>query len=166
MQCKDERSITIEQARLEVQYDPETGHLKPTSGLRRAYRKNDSGYLAFRLSGRICFAHRVAWLLYYGSWPTGFVDHINGDRADNRIANLRLSSPSINAQNQRGPHKDSKSGLLGVCWDKRSRRWKAQITFTQNGARKTTTVGRFQTKEEAHAAYLARKRAIHAGCTI
>ena len=61
-------------------------------------------------------AHRVAWAVHYDEWPTRFIDHINGDRADNRIANLRLATRSENNRN-RLEGKNNTSGVMGVHWD-------------------------------------------------
>lgn len=71
-------------------------------------------------------AHRVAWALYYGKWPARFIDHINGDRADNRISNLRVVSHQENAKNQRLSSASS-SGVTGVSWASHRNKWTAQI---------------------------------------
>lgn len=78
------------------------------------------------------------------------VDHIDGDRLNNRRANLRLATKSENMRN-RGPQADNKSGFKGVCWIVRDQRWMAQIKHN----RKQIYLGYFETAEEAHAAYAA-----------
>jgi hypothetical protein len=110
------------------------------------------------------YAHRLAWLYMVGEWPTGEIDHINGDRADNRWANLREVTPRENKQNKRKPQRNNKSGFLGVSISSNCpSRWIAQIKLP-NG--KNKSIGMFKTPEEAHEAYLRVKRAIHKGCTI
>ncbi len=89
------------------------------------------------------------------------VDHKDGNPLNNRWANLRLADESLNGQNQRRAHRDSKTGLLGV-FPKRDK-FAAQIT-TPDGRRHT--LGSFKTAEAAHAAYIEAKRKLHEGCTI
>ena len=106
-------------------------------------------------------AHRLAWLYVHGAWPTGQIDHINGDRGDNRISNLRDVTPALNTQNQRRAARSNKSsGLLGVTANRG--RWLAQISI----GGKSRNLGRYATPEEAHAVYVAAKRVLHAGCTL
>lgn len=110
--------------------------------------------------------HRIIWLVFYGENPKGVIDHINGVKTDNRISNLRDVSVQINVQNQREPHKNNKSGLLGVSWDKKFSKWRAQITITKDGRTRSLNLGRYSTKEQAHSAYLNKKREIHEGNTL
>lgn len=62
---------------------------------------NDQGYIGINLDGRSYKAHRLAWLYMHGAWPTSFIDHVNGNRADNRICNLREATRSQNLGNSR-----------------------------------------------------------------
>lgn len=71
-------------------------------------------------------AHRVAWAIHYGAWPLDQLDHVNMDRSDNRIVNLREADNSQNNQN-RGPMSNNKSGFKGVFWDTRRGRWVAAL---------------------------------------
>lgn len=121
-----------------------------------------SVYWMVGADGGTYYAHRLAWLYMTGSWPTQEVDHIDGDGLNNRFANLRDVSRKVNGQNARRPHKDSRSGILGVSWVVAKRAWRASITV--NG--KPHCIGLYETPEQAHAAYLARKRAVHEGCTL
>jgi hypothetical protein len=151
-------------------YDPETGIFTWAVSPKRSTIKagsvagsmNSEGYLHIGYGGRKYFSHRLAWLITYGDWPSGQVDHINGCRTDNRLENLRDVTHSVNQQNQKKARKNNKSGFLGVCWHKKSSVWVAQITV----GRKIKRIGSFGTAEEAHKAYLLAKRECHAGCTI
>lgn len=86
----------------------------------------DEGYLAGGINYKIYTAHRVAWLLYYGHWPSGEIDHINGNKADNRIENLRDVDKSTNQRNTKIQH-NNKSGKSGVSFHTHSGKWHAQI---------------------------------------
>ena len=87
---------------------------------------HSKGYLIGRIYRRIYMAHRVVWLLALKRWPTDQIDHINGDYADNRLANLREVSTAENARNQKMKSNNT-SGVTGVCWSKRRDCWTAYI---------------------------------------
>lgn len=125
-------------------------------------KKTEAGYFRLWIDGRLYMRHRLAWLYVYGEFPAGQIDHINGIRDDNRIANLRDATPAINAQNTRGPRRDSSTGLRGVVWSKRERKYLAHIYVNK----RSRYLGRFETAESAYAAYLTAKRELHPGCTI
>lgn len=109
---------------------------------------NHSGYILIGIKGKQYRAHRLAWLMTYGEWPNKHIDHINCNRSDNRICNLRLCSQEQNLANSRKPAKNS-SGYKGVSWCKFTDRWRA--TIRHNG--KSISLGRFDCPEEAHRAY-------------
>lgn len=91
----------------------------------RADRVNPfTGYRAVVLFGRKFPAHRLAWAISHGKWPTNEIDHINGDRSDNRIVNLRVATPS---QNKHRSSRHNKSGLRGVVYSEKRGKWIAQI---------------------------------------
>lgn len=115
------------------------------------------GYRLIAIRRRHYYAHRLAWLHFYGEWPDGNIDHIDGNPANNRIANLRACSQSENMQNQHRVRKDNKVGLTGVSWDKSRGLWQAAIQA--HGAR--YPLGRFSSADEAHAAYLKAKDELH-----
>lgn len=92
------------------------------------------------------------------------VDHINGDKIDNRIGNLRLTNKRGNAQNQRRAMSHNGTGYLGVCFEKQTGKYKAAIR--PDGGTQSVTLGRFETPEEAHEVYLRAKREVHPACTI
>lgn len=71
------------------------------------------GYLTGRIQGQNYYAHRVIWCLHYGSWPEGFIDHIDGNRSNNDITNLRVVLKRDNNKNA-ALRADSKTGITGV----------------------------------------------------
>lgn len=74
---------------------------------------NDQGYIHIGMRHKLYKAHRIIWALYYGEYPSESIDHINGNRRDNRIENLRVVTPSENSQNVK-LRKNSTSGCVGV----------------------------------------------------
>jgi hypothetical protein len=136
-------------------YDPETGlftRLVRTSNNIKigdvAGTKLNTGYISISIDGQYCLAHRLAWFYINGAWPKDQIDHINLDRADNRIANLREAS---NGQNMANGSKraDNKSGAKGVCWCPKRKKWRASLQLNS----KHVYLGRYSTLEEAAAAY-------------
>lgn len=115
-----------------------------------------SGYRQGRIFGKAFRAHRVAWAITHGEWPSYEIDHINGDRSDNRINNLREASRMENARN-RGANINSPSGLKGVSWSKSSGKWRARIT----AGGPENNLGFFDTAEDAHAAYCVAANKLH-----
>jgi hypothetical protein len=95
-------------------------------------------------------------MLAHGEWPAAQIDHVKGDKDDNRLVNLRQAS---NAQNNRNVKKKSSntSGFKGVCWDKERSLWMASICVD----RRQKTLGRFGTPEEAYSAYVTAARTFH-----
>jgi hypothetical protein len=108
-------------------------------------------------------AHRLAWFYVNRCWPRGVIDHEHGHTENNRIANLRDVTRRINQQNQRRPHKDSRTGFLGVTKLKDTGRYQANIASV-DGIKHS--LGCFDTPEEAHKVYVEEKRRIHEGCTL
>lgn len=106
--------------------------------------------------------HRLAWFYANGEWPPAEVDHINGNRSDNRLVNLRLASRSINMQNRRTARSDNVSGIIGAHYHARSGRWTSKIQVCGQ----THYLGCFATPGEASAAYVTAKRKLHQGCTL
>lgn len=96
------------------------------------------------------YAHQVAWYLTHGVWPDKFIDHIDGNPANNRLSNLRLATSAQNSYNTRKVGKITSSKYKGVSYDKTSsNKWKASINL--HGKR--STIGRYPTEEEAALAY-------------
>lgn len=138
-------------------YDPDTGKLfwkRREGGApgwngkyagKEAFTSTSShGYRQGSLLGGVYRAHRVIWAMVHGKWPEDDIDHINGDRIDNRIVNLRSVSRSENCMNS-SVGKRNKSGVVGVSWSKRENKWKAQIQ--KDG--KNIFIGNFVNFEDA-----------------
>lgn len=123
---------------------------------------DNKGYIKICVDGKRYKAHRLAWLYMTGEWPVHFIDHKDHVEANNRFSNLRDVTRSVNGQNQKCAHRNNKSGLLGVAWNEKAKKWRAEIHT--NGSREF--LGYFPSKEIAHEAYLSAKRRNHEGCTI
>ena len=106
------------------------------------------GYRRISVDSKIYLAHRLAWLYEIGQWPLCELDHINRQRDDNRIVNLREANRTINTQNT-NLRKDSQTGYRGVGWHKASKRWRARIQV--NG--KMLELGYFADMDDAAKAY-------------
>lgn len=109
------------------------------------------GYKQGRIFKKAFAAHRVAWAIYHNEWPDGQIDHINGDRSDNKISNLRVVSVTDNNRNM-AISKRNTSGVVGVYMHKPTQKWIASICHQG----KSIHLGYFEDKE---AAILARKSA-------
>jgi hypothetical protein len=148
-----------------LSYDPETGIF--TWIKKPKYSRIEIGFIAgyqththhirIKYNRKLYQAHRLAWFFTYGVVPEFNIDHINENPSDNRICNLRLDSNKENEQNVSTPQANNKSGYRGVCWATKERKWVASIKLKG----KTTRIGRYDTPEEAHAAYLCAKRELH-----
>ena len=109
-----------------------------------AHLTNNKEYLKVSILGKSILLHRLVWALANNEWPTGEIDHINGDRLDNRLENLRNVTPAENRRNM-ARRSDNTSGCSGVIWDKAKRKWVVQIT--RDGRR--SQLGSFHRYEHA-----------------
>lgn len=158
---KQYENLTIDRVRELLDYDPETGIFT-----RRIYRggtksisepagyTHSKGYRIVRVDLEMIKGHRLAWFMFYGEWPKKEIDHINGNKDDNRIANLRQADRSENMRNC-GMKSNNTSGFKGCRL--REKGWQARITLRG----KQIHLGFFGTALEASAAYEAAARELH-----
>ena len=164
----DNDTITAERLRSILDYDPDTGifiwrkrsDITPSrirnmwnsrwAGKQAGSPCQSHGYRAVSINHVHYLMHRLAWLYVHGEWPAETIDHINRDRLDNRISNLRLATPSQQMSNH--PPKNNITGLPGVTFHKgkkAKKRYSAKISVN----RTTHSLGYFETPEEAHEVY-------------
>lgn len=176
----DQDLPTADELRQLFVYDPETGvlrwqarapsyyaHLtdsKANASAKAFNRKragkeaggfSPAGYRLAYAQGRLIPSHRVAWCMYYGDWPAGQIDHIDGDRANNRINNLRVVTIAVNLRNREYKPR-GRSGVVGVYWHKRSRKWQARLYLKD----RAPYFGNYDTVEEAERAITIARKAL------
>ena len=165
-----DRSLSLlERANKALAYDPETGKFHWLARPDRSPQWNgryagteagsliaSTGYLSIRLDSKAYQAHHLAWLIVHGNLPPVSIDHINRDKTDNRIANLRLATLAEN--NLNAPiRSNNTSGFKGVSLHRATGKWMAMIAV---GGR-STYLGLFASKQEAADAYAAAGRRLH-----
>lgn len=162
MTPRESRSgLTAEWLRDNMTYDPDTGHFcwkKPGFGrtvgkVAGSARNRNDGYIAIKVGGTVHYAHRLAWLYVYGEWPPQSVDHIDCNRANNAISNLRLATPAQNAA--RRPTKRFIGPSRGVF-----PQGPGFVARIHHGG-KRHYLGYFPTASAAKAAYEAKAKEIH-----
>ena len=159
---------TPERVRELIAYDPISGvftRATKTKGRygevgRRCGTIDRYGYLLICIDGQRISAGRVAWVLSHGRWPQWHIDHIDGDKLNNVISNLRDVPNEVNAQNKRKATSRSALGCLGVS--KVRQKYVAVLSYQGKRYR----FGRFDSVEEASKAYIEGKRRLHEGCTL
>lgn len=155
-------ALTAEKLRELLDYEPETGlfywkvQRRCVHAGREAGSGDGRGYRKIWVSQRSYSAHRLAWMYVHGEWPQGHIDHINGLRSDNRIANLRVCTNADNGQN-RGINANNRSGFVGVSFHRQSHKWQAHI----NAQGKRHSLGEFDDKDDAAKAYAEAKLRLH-----
>lgn len=155
--------VDAERARAQFCYDPVTGVL--TNRVSRGGvgageivgSERKDGYRVVYLDGRQYLAHRLAWLIYYGAWPSKHLDHKDQNPRNNAIGNLRECTDAENAQNLSSAGYGA-SGYLGVTqYFRDPNRWVAKIKVRQ----KTRAIGIYRCKTAAYVAYCAAKKQVH-----
>jgi hypothetical protein len=148
--------------RAALSYNPDTGEFvwlrrgNPYQDVlagKPAFITNVNGYLNATIDGERYQAPRVAFKMVHGRDPLGEVDHINGDRSDNRVCNLREVTASENRRNAACPRTNT-SGIVGVSYRADKRRWRANITLNNRAVH----LGYFDTWGDAVNARAAAER--------
>ena len=155
--------LTAERARQLLVYEPDTGLLrwrekrgKVMAGDLAGCPKD--GYLVVRVDDRLYRVHRIAWLMVHGEWPAAEVDHIDGNRSNNRIGNLRECKDGVvNQHNESRLRRNNRSGYSGVSWSKAMGKWEAALKVDY----KRIVVGYFSDPAVAHVARSKAKADMH-----
>lgn len=152
-----ENKISIERVNQLIFYDPGNGAF--FWRVQRGYTASPGAsagcvaqhrYLQITIERTKIMAHRLAWAIMTGNWPSAQIDHINCNGLDNRFSNLREATSEQNAWNRRLSGRN-KSGFKGVSWNKNETKWVASIRFQG----RKTHLGYFDAPDAAHAAYNA-----------
>lgn len=130
-----------------LDYDPITGQFHWIKSNKIAGKTIASGYIQIKFEQSCYYAHRLAWYYHTGEQCVNHIDHINGDKGDNRISNLRECSRSQNLHNQK---------RKGYYFHKRDKKWIASI----RNENKLKHLGTFNTEEEARSAYIKAKNEV------
>lgn len=157
-------SLTLERLRELLEYSPETGVFvwkikrKKVNPGDIAGTIKSNGYRNITINRHEYGAHRLAWLYVHGKFPARYIDHINRNKQDNRLVNLREATPQQNTHNRRGD-KNSKTGIKGVYFKPKNARRCFESWIMCSG--KQHYLGRFKTAEEASVAYQAAATTLH-----
>lgn len=145
-----------------LEYHHETGYFfwkesrgRVKAGCMASTARSD-GYHSIQINGKKYLAHRLVWLYLTGSFPSSQIDHLNGDRSDNRFCNLREATNAQNTQNK-ASDKGSSSRYVGVNWCKRTSKWLSRIMI----GGKSFHLGHFMEEESAANAYRVAKNRLH-----
>jgi hypothetical protein len=152
--------ITQQRLKELFEYDPEEGRFRNRFSRGRAREADEAGspsghgYRKVAVDYERYYEHHLAWLYVYGEWPSE-IDHRDGDRSNNKIANLRMATRTENCFNAK--RETGESGLRGAYREARYPKWYSKI---QIGGR-VTRLGTFDTAEEAHKAFMVAVEAHH-----
>jgi hypothetical protein len=157
------QNITRSRLKELLNYDIATGQFRWNQDRRNGRTKAgdiagclvQEGYIHIALDGKTYKAHKLAWFYFYGRWPTKHIDHRNGDRADNRLGNLREADRFEQMQNLKTRSGSKTSQYPGV--GRSGKKWWARIQYKNV----SHYLGQFDSEEEAYAAYLDAKAKLH-----
>lgn len=160
---KKQNALAYERLTELLKYDQETGVFTWTKVTTnkvacgdRAGMVSKRGYIVIGIDRLSFTGHRLAWFYVHKQWPIGELDHIDRNRTNNSISNLRPATTAENAHNS-GNRKNNTSGIRGVSWDKKYKKWMAKICLNK----KQIYIGHFASKLEAAAAYGAAQVVMH-----
>lgn len=164
--------LTAERVRAAFDYDGATGVFRWRTTHTNSKKKPGDyagsidrlGYVRITIDGERHLAHRLAWLHVHGEWPSMMIDHVDGNKSNNRLDNLRDVSRSVNGQNQKRAQRNNRTRTLGVTRRSGNHSKPFQAYITTAGRAKY--LGVFASEAEAGAAYLDAKRRAHEGCTL
>lgn len=151
-------------------YNPETGVFTWKVGRSNVVKVGDIAgsknhvkqYVSIKIDHMHYMAHRLAWLYSFGVLPKHQIDHIDGNRKNNKLSNLREATNSENQQNLRRPSTANTSGYIGVSFSKAAKKWKATICLNK----KIIHLGVYETPEIAREVYLKAKKLMHTHAPI
>ena len=155
------KKLTQKRVRELFDFNADTGILTRKSVLRskKADRASgcltNNGYLVVSIDCATYLLHRVIWLYVYGYFPEHDIDHINRDKCDNRLENLREATRACNVKNT-GLRSDNTSGVKGVYWHTQARKWNPKIFLEGRGI----SLGLFYDFTEAVAHRLAAEQCL------
>lgn len=164
-------NLSADLIRIKFDYDQSSGvlsysgrersHLSPSQRSRRTGKPagwpDTHGHLNIKIGRADYLLHRVIWLHQHGIWPTGVIDHIDGDKKNNRLSNLRLTDQSRNCQNVKSCYSNNKSGVLGVTKGYTDGTWAVNIRVNSKGIH----LGTYHDKDFASKVYLNAKFLVH-----
>ena len=157
--------LTHERLTSVLDYDPKTGVFKrrkatTVRGNVVGYARPD-GYYCVGIDRKKYLAHRLAWFYVFGVWPEHEIDHIDQNKLNNRIANLRDATPSMNQHNKKLMANNT-SGFQGISWDTFNGKWVATI----QAFKRSHFLGRFTTLAEARRVRESAKKSLHFAATL
>jgi len=166
--ARTQRVLDADEVRRLLDLNYETGELRWTAAAssgriagRIAGYVSNNGYCQIKIGQRMYLAHRLVWLIVHGEWPAGQIDHIDGNRLNNAVDNLRVVTAAQNIQNIAVTGRKSASGLVGAIYvpgePRRRDKWESRIKV--NGV--SHRLGLYATPEAAHAVYLRAKAQLH-----
>ena len=164
--------VTPERVRELLSYNPETGEFYRKKRLAQRHQEGDradfvvtggrlAGYRRVSFDSMRFLAHRLAWFYVYGEWPKLMIDHINQDKGDNRICNLRLADDALNQQNICQAQKNNGQGIRGASNHGDGKHFRVRVGMHK----RYYDFGLFQSAGKAGEAYTLAKRLLQDGCS-